>query len=1274
MAAAETGRLTPMENKKVYFEFLRSVLNVRWRKLESLIKKICNRKWAVVFNRACLKEELIPNYCRNKYVRSNLHNSFSNARSLIEREMNSAINDLAVLNTDFQKEEQLLYRQFVQENEREAFVQLVCDTTNRYDAQKKACIANKLSNLYGSSFLLKDSVNHFVNLSRYTPTDDEEKFLNLGYNCHVPGRYDEMKKQVELEILYRQIESFASAGKLKVNERLHALLKAEGLKHRNPPKKIARNLLNAATSLRNNPGIVIRKADKSNMYVILDSTEYFNKLDDIISDDNKFQKISRDPTHDIKIRANVLIAGVLAADPQSSVKQIIGDFSPGYIYGNVKTHKDGCPLRPIISQCPTPTFELAKFLVGTLSAYCPSTHTVKSSFEFVNLIKGHRDVQGIMASLDVSNLFTNVPTDATIDIILQYVYHNDALRPPAIPRDVMDKLLRLCTKELPFRHPKGQLFIQIDGVAMGSPLGPLFANFYMGHLEKIVFNRVERPILYVRYVDDIFVICQDLNKLDEIKAALHENSVLNFTVELSDVQQRLSFLDVLITQTASGLSHDVYVKPSNGDTCMNGAGYCPEKYKESVVFNFLARTYEISSSWHSFDVEVKRIKNILINNNYTNSMFDRILNMFLCKKINDIQSKQAAERANDIPIRYCAQMHDRYKLDEEIIRGMICDNVTVIEAPENRLNFNIYYNNKKSHNMIMRNSCSRPNFLQQTNVVYKFTCPHPHVNVETYIGHTRTTLSRRLTMHTQGGSIAAHFTNHHKTKLTRKILEANISVIDRDSDVHRLKIREALHIIKSRPTINIQDDHFGRSLHLFGNYCFPRPIHRGQSVLAPLAAATILACSDKVPLLPAGYVGVDDDCGVPPAVVDPATNGVTVGGSSILSISVPCMKGSIVEDTHISSQVKSSVPSVQSLALDVSQTVDGLGHDRRLSTERPTPTQFTVECIGFDDCGHGSSSLEITSVLCAKSSSVEVSPMPCKPLKNSLMTPKPLESFLMSCEPVDGFLTINKSVRNSSMPCGPLDTSQLPYTPTDDCDSFRTTGKSVVNSSMPCNLVDSSQVPCKFVDDCVCLVGRVGGADVGGVLDGSVEGVTDTMAGCVVGGDVHDVVDVECIAHTEVDVRCDMIAEVDLPVDADMGGVAGGVSRCFVDVEVVNACVRCVCDTEVQCGINADFRHVSDTGGGCVVHAEVECVDEVYVDCFTDCVMPSDGLVGNSSCVDVDTERVVDVENDTVPRDIENVFVPVIYDGVPDRERYFAHLTNNDNITVRRPYRRTRQL
>ena len=39
---------------------------------------------------------------------------------------------------------------------------------------------------------------------------------------------------------------------------------------------------------------------------------------------------------------------------------------------------------------------------------------------------------------------------------------------------------------------------------MGSPLGPLFANFYMAHVENLVLNDPEiAPATYVRYVDDV---------------------------------------------------------------------------------------------------------------------------------------------------------------------------------------------------------------------------------------------------------------------------------------------------------------------------------------------------------------------------------------------------------------------------------------------------------------------------------------------------------------------------------------------------------------------------------------------------------------------------------------------------------------------------------------------------------------------------------------------------------------------------------------------------
>ena len=60
------------------------------------------------------------------------------------------------------------------------------------------------------------------------------------------------------------------------------------------------------------------------------------------------------------------------------------------------------------------------------------------------------------------------------------------------------------------KNNNGLLYQQIDGVAMGSPLGPLLANVFMSHGEKLLFNsELKKEVnFWVRYVDDIFVINQ----------------------------------------------------------------------------------------------------------------------------------------------------------------------------------------------------------------------------------------------------------------------------------------------------------------------------------------------------------------------------------------------------------------------------------------------------------------------------------------------------------------------------------------------------------------------------------------------------------------------------------------------------------------------------------------------------------------------------------------------------------------------------------------------
>ena len=90
------------------------------------------------------------------------------------------------------------------------------------------------------------------------------------------------------------------------------------------------------------------------------------------------------------------------------------------------------------------------------------------------------------------------------------------------------------------------MYVQVDGVSMGSPLGVTFANFYMSHLENQVFenNPELKPTVYCRFVDDCFLVVSSTSEIDLLISQFRQNSVLNFTHEIGG--GKLNFLDVSI--------------------------------------------------------------------------------------------------------------------------------------------------------------------------------------------------------------------------------------------------------------------------------------------------------------------------------------------------------------------------------------------------------------------------------------------------------------------------------------------------------------------------------------------------------------------------------------------------------------------------------------------------------------------------------------------------------------------------------------------------------
>ena len=160
------------------------------------------------------------------------------------------------------------------------------------------------------------------------------------------------------------------------------------------------------------------------------------------------------------------------------------------------------PFRPILSAISTPTYKLAK-LVPVLSDITQNEFTVEDSFTFVDESLTQDSDDLYMASLDVDALFTNIPLDEIIDICI-----NKRLKTPDIMVKGISKndFRDLATKESLFTF-NNKFYIEVDGVVMGPPLGPILANIFLSHYEENWLNKCHiefKPSFYRRYVDDLF--------------------------------------------------------------------------------------------------------------------------------------------------------------------------------------------------------------------------------------------------------------------------------------------------------------------------------------------------------------------------------------------------------------------------------------------------------------------------------------------------------------------------------------------------------------------------------------------------------------------------------------------------------------------------------------------------------------------------------------------------------------------------------------------------
>ena len=336
-----------------------------------------------------------------------------------------------------------------------------------------------------------------------------------------------------------------------------------------------------------------------------------------------------------------------------------------------------------------------------------------------------------------------------------------------------------------------RLFRQVDGVSMGSPLGPTLANFFMAHQEiKLLNSSVpDLPVFYCRYIDDIFCIFKHGTDhrifFDHLNCS---HPSLKFTLEHG--KGSLAFLDAHISlPTVDFDSHcaiDVFRKQTYTRVILNFAATCPMNWKIGLIFCFLHRAYNICSSWCLLDKEFKYLEKLFFDNGYPVHVFQQCVRKFLSAKfIPQLITPKDFQFKNVIHIPYVGKSSILFKRRLEKLFKNYGISVTCV-----------FTSFKTGRYFRLKDLTPHPLLPR---VVYKDTCLCD-IN-KSYIGKTKRHLVTRVDERLKGESaISVHLDNC--ATCSQGFGVNNFSIIDKGNSDFECLIKEAISIKNCNPVLN----------------------------------------------------------------------------------------------------------------------------------------------------------------------------------------------------------------------------------------------------------------------------------------------------------------------------------------------------------------------------------------------------------------------------------------------------------------------------------------
>ena len=640
----------------------------------------------------------------------------------------------------------------------------------------------------------KQQNNWVINLSKQELSKAEQAVLNRGLNFAVTP------KTTKNQDIIAEVEK----GIRKLPHSAANIIRSKVVNILNQPNSRQSNLTieetKALKTLANRDDLVITRADKGNCTVVLDKSDYEEKIYSMLNDNTTYSLLKRDLTGNIERKLNKYVYQLFKnkSISQSDYFHLrSSDAIAPMIYGLPKIHKPNAPLRPIVSFINSPLYNLSKFLTNILSPLIGKNDcTVKNSYDFVDSISKLKiGNDECLASFDVISLFTKIPVDLTKSIIIKLLKSDNCLheRTNLTFEEVVEGI-NLCLNNTYIQF-RGKFYKQIFGVPMGSPISVTIANLVMETVENTALQTFSnQPIIWKRYVDDTFVIIKR-NKVEAFHQ--HINSIetsIKFTLEL-ECNNSLPFLDVLVVREKNGkLTTKLFQKPTHTNRFLNFNSQHSTYQKQGLVQTMMKRiNSKLVTKKKDRIIESKKLMEALRKNDYPDWFIKQTVKRMKGRSSKSHINSKDLEKKGTVVLPYIKNQTEKIT---RILKGF---------------NIQVYTRPAKTIKTILSSSKDKIVPERRTGAIYQIPCKNCSA---IYIGETGRNFKTRCSEHKRDlypKNIAKIDDNNinKKTALVKHVINSEhcinwngYSILHYESDFFKRRFLESYYIHRNNSTMN----------------------------------------------------------------------------------------------------------------------------------------------------------------------------------------------------------------------------------------------------------------------------------------------------------------------------------------------------------------------------------------------------------------------------------------------------------------------------------------